>query len=456
MTPAARLQAIIELYAEVMATPRPADTVVSAWFRARRYIGSKDRAAVAEALYNLLRRHARLGWWLERLGAADTPRTRVLADQILARGRRADTLIGLFSGGRFGPAELDDAERRLARALETHTLEHPEMPDAVRLECPAWAESSLRAALGDRFVPEMAHLLEPAPLDLRVNAVKATREEVLAGLEEAGIKARPTRLSPWGIRVEGRPPIAQTELFRNGLIEIQDEGSQLLALLLGARPGHQVVDFCAGAGGKSLAIAAMMANKGRVIASDVLANRLKRGAERFRRAGLHNIETRPLSSERDPWVKRHKAMFDRVLVDAPCTGTGTWRRNPDSRWRLLGPALPELTALQGRILESAARLVKPGGRLVYATCSLLPDENEAQVDAFLAGHPDFVRVPAAEAWAQSMAALGGTPFPGGGPDMRLTPARDETDGFYGAVLERRAPAAEGPDPVADPSPPSDA
>jgi 16S rRNA (cytosine967-C5)-methyltransferase len=442
MTPAARLQAVIELYAEVLAARRPADAVASEWFRARRYVGSKDRQAVASALFDLLRRHARIGWWLARAGAEDTPRTRVLADRILA-GEPADAVLERFSGGRFAPGAADDAERRLARALDRRTLEHPEMPDAVRLEAPEWAADALAAALGDRFAREMAAMLEPAPLDLRVNPLKATREEALAELAGEGIRARPGRLSPWAIRVEGRPAVAQTAAFREGRVEIQDEGSQLVALILGARPGDRVVDFCAGAGGKTLAVAAGMANRGRVVAADVLDRRLERAGVRFRRAGVHNVETRPLSSERDPWVKRHKGGFDRVLVDAPCTGTGTWRRNPDARWARLGPGLEDLVRLQGEILDSACRLVRPGGRLVYATCSLLPAENADRVDAFLAARPDFARVPLDRAWAEALGPLGAGPPPGPGPDLALLPGRDGTDGFYAAVLERRAdgPAA---------------
>ncbi len=440
MTPAARIQSIIDLLSEVGAAARPADSVVSAFFRDRRYIGSKDRAAVAEGLYGLLRRHARLGWWIARSGGPDTPRTRVMADLLLTQGRRLDTLARVFDGARFAPPPLDAGEERLVRRLDNHTLDHPDMPDAVRFECPDWAAEPLSRALGTRFGTEMAALLEAAPLDLRTNPVKGDRAAAMAALAQAGIRATPTPLSPWGLRVAGRPPLAQTAAFRDGLVEVQDEGSQLVALLLGARPGHQVVDFCAGAGGKTLAVAAMMANKGRVIAADVLGKRLERATVRFRRAGLHNIETRPLSGARDPWVKRHKAMFDRVLVDAPCTGTGTWRRNPDARWASLGPGLSELVPLQGEILDSASRLVKPGGRLVYATCSLLPAENAERIDAFLAAHPEFVRVPLARVWEEVALPLGAGPLPGPGPDLSLTPARDGTDGFYAAVLERRRDA----------------
>lgn len=324
------------------------------------------------------------------------------------------------------------------RALDTHTIDHPDQPDAVRVEVPAWAEPLLRATFGDRFVPEMAAMLGEAPLDLRVNPIKATRDQVLAALADAGTTAEPTRLSPWGVRLRTRFPVATLPAFREGWFEIQDEGSQLVALLADARPGMQVVDFCAGAGGKTLAMAAMMDNKGRVMATDVLAGRLERAKERFRRAGLHNIETRGLSSERDPWVKRHKRKFDRVVVDAPCTGTGTWRRNPDSRWRTLGPGFEELLPLQANILDSAARLTRPGGKLVYATCSLLPEENERQVEAFLASHPDFSLLPLAEAWPDTAG-----PAPVAGEMLRLTPARHDTDGFFAAVMVRAVEDAGG-------------
>ena len=453
MTPAARLQAVIDLLTEIDETPRPADAVMSAYFRARRYIGSKDRNAVAQTAYAILRRHARLSWWLEREGHPPTPRARVLANEILGEGKPAASVKALFDGSKFGPAALAPDEAKLANALDSHTLEHPEMPETVRVECPPWAEAPMRAALGDRFAVEMRTLLDPAPLDLRINPVKADRDSARKALERARITAEPTRWSPLGLRVHGRPPLSTVDAFKNGLVEIQDEGSQLVALAVAPKPGQQVVDFCAGAGGKTLAIAALMKNKGRVVACDVLAGRLKRAAERFRRAGLHNIEAHPLSSERDPWVKRHKRKFDRVLVDAPCSGTGTWRRNPDSRWRHLGPGLEELVPLQASILDSAARLVKPGGRLIYATCSMLPDENEQQVAAFLETHPDFTVKPVAEVWAEEDA---GTP-PAEGPYLRLTPARHDTDGFFAAVLERKAeepvpeeakakePAAEEPE-----------
>lgn len=432
MTPSARYQTAVDLLTAIDAAPRPADAVMSAFFRDRRYIGSKDRSAVAELVYTILRRHARLAWWLDRVRLAPTPRALVFADMILSGGRGLEDVERSFSGGKFAPEPLDANELGGARALIAHTLEHPDMPEAIAVECPAWAEASLRAALGARFAAEMRAMLSAAPLDLRVNPIKTDRERAAASLREAGIQTEPSRLSPVGLRARGRPALPITQAFKDGWVEIQDEGSQLVALAVAAKPGQQVVDFCAGAGGKTLAVAAMMENKGRVVACDVLEGRLKRAGERFRRAGLHNIETHPLSGERDPWVKRHKRMFDRVLVDAPCSGTGTWRRNPDARRRQLGPGLSELLPTQAAILDSASRLVKPGGRLIYATCSLLPEENEDQIQTFLAVHPEFAVRSIADVWGE----LGITGIPIDGAYLRLSPGRHDTDGFFAAVLTR--------------------
>ncbi len=431
MRPEARVQAGIELLGEVLASERPADAVVSAYFRTRRYIGSKDRAEIAERIYATLRHHARLGWWLARAEAGDGARERMIAELLLAEGLGKGKLETLFGGGQYAPASLDQAERRLAGALASHTLDHPEMPAAVRGECPDWAAEPLARTFGDRLDRELAALLEAAPLDLRVNEAKAERPAVLEALVAGGIEAEATPISPLGIRVRGRPPLAGTALFKEGAIEVQDEGSQVVALLVDARPGMQVADFCAGAGGKALALGGRMAGKGRVVASDVSEGRLKRARERLRRAGLDNVEPKLLVSERDRWVKRQKGKFDRVLVDAPCTGVGAWRRNPDARWRPMD--LAALTAQQAAILASAARLTKPGGRLVYATCSLLPDENQDQVARFLGEHPDFAPLPIERVWAET---LGGS-CPASGDSLLLTPARNGTDGFFVAVMERR-------------------
>lgn len=417
---------------EVDSVARPADAVVSAWFRARRQIGEEDRGTIIATLHALLRHQARLGWWLDRHGRKDTHRNRLLAFLTLVERRTPDQMKRLFSGAKYAPSILTEAEHTLVVKLHGGTVDSPAMPEDVRLECPDWAAEALRRRFEAEFATEMAAMLTVPPLDLRVNTLKSTRETALRALRDIGLPAEPSAVAPSGIRVTARLSLGRLPGLKDGAIEIQDEGSQLVALLVAARPGDRVVDFCAGAGGKTLAIAAQMQNKGRIIACDVNEGRLKRCAERARRAGLQNAETRLLASETDRWVKRHKASFDRVLVDAPCSGTGTWRRNPDARWRSpQEQGVDNLAALQGRILASAARLVKPGGRLVYATCSLLAEENEDRVAAFLAAHPDFSVVPLAEVAPQ----LTGSAHP---DYLSLTPARHDTDGFFAAVLQRAA------------------
>jgi 16S rRNA (cytosine967-C5)-methyltransferase len=433
MTPAARLQAAIELLDEIERSAKPADSVASLYYKNRRYIGAKDRRAVAEVVWRVLRRRARLNWWLERLDhpERERARARVLAD-MAAEGIAPDP--ELFKG-QHSPYPPEPPERRVIdMLLSLKSLFHRDMPAHVRGEYPEWIAPRLEALFGDRLLDEMGALRDEAPLDLRVNSLKATREEAIAALAADGVAATPTPHSPLGLRLAGRVPLVQLQAWRNGLIEVQDEGSQLVALLTDARPGQAVVDYCAGAGGKTLALAAAMQNKGRLVACDVSEWRVERSAERLRRNGVHNVTRRVISGEADKWIKRSAGSFDRVLVDAPCTGTGTWRRNPDAKWQLVENDLMELVVRQAAILASAARLAKPGGRVVYATCSLLPDENEGQIEAFLAAHADFRVVPVAEVWAEVFA----TPCPVDGPYLRLSPLLHNTDGFFAAVLERVA------------------
>jgi 16S rRNA (cytosine967-C5)-methyltransferase len=267
---------------------------------------------------------------------------------------------------------------------------------------------------------------------LRVNLLKADRKTARHALAAEGVATEPTPLSPVGLRLDKRAPLSGLAAFRDGLFDVQDEGSQIAALMAGARPGMRVVDFCAGAGGKTLALAAGMANRGKLVACDVSADRLERAGRRLRRAGVGNVERRALSSEHDKWVRRHAGGFDRVVVDAPCLGTGTWRRNPDAKWRSQPNDLSELIERQQQILRSAARLVRPGGRLVYVTCSLLREEDEAQAEAFLAAEPGFALMPASSVWRETIGGVS----PGGDRYLFLTPARHGTDGFFVAVFER--------------------
>ena len=456
MTPAARLAAGIDLLAAIAADPRPADALANAFFRARRYIGAADRRAVSEAAWAALRATRRLTWWLERAGGPPTPRLRLAAFELFRPGGSLAALERNFSGGQFAPAALDPAERAVLARLAGHTFLHPAMGQAVRLELPDWLLPRLAQRFGPALEGEAAALLAPAPLDLRVNRLKATREDVQAALAAEGIEAVPTPLSPWGLRVAGRRNVTAGAAFRTGLVEIQDEGSQLVALLADARPGASVLDFCAGAGGKTLALAMTMDNRGRLVACDVSAPRLDGAIRRLRRAGVHNVE-RHLLVAGDKWAKRRRGAFDRVLVDAPCTGTGTWRRNPDARTRLTEQDLTELVARQAAILDQAAPLVRSGGKLIYATCSLLIEENEAQVMQFLDRSPEFVVAPTARGMELLPTARGmellptarGMDLPtargmdvpglpaGEGRFLALTPARHGTDGFFAAVLERR-------------------
>jgi 16S rRNA (cytosine967-C5)-methyltransferase len=429
LTPSARISAAIELLAAVESAPRkPADAIANGFFRDRRYIGSGDRRAVSERAWGVLRARRRLAWWLERIGLSVTPRLLVAAS-LLLEGWTVLGVMQSFSGGAYGPTPLTPPEQTALAELVGHTLSHPRMPQAVKLEIPDWVLPLLRERFAHELNAEMAAMAEPAPLDLRVNLLKATPEEVQAALAAEGIESVPTPLSPWGLRVAGRRPVSTGAAFQGGLVEIQDEGSQLVAALLDARPEMRVADWCAGAGGKTLALAMSMRNRGHIVACDVSAPRLDGAVRRLRRAGVHNVE-RHLVVSGDKWAKRRAGSFDRVLVDAPCTGTGTWRRNPDARLRLTERDLNELLVKQAAILDQASRLVRKGGRLVYATCSILPGENEAQVQAFLSAHPDFSVVPLARAW--TLAA----PPPGPGPYLQLTPRQHGTDGFFAAVLER--------------------
>jgi 16S rRNA (cytosine967-C5)-methyltransferase len=426
VTPSARIAAATDLVTAIESRARkPADAIANDYFRTRRYIGSGDRRAVSERAWAVLRARRRLGWWLN---GNSTPRLLVAAS-LLCDGWSLSGVAQSFSGGRFGPPPLTVDEATALRRIEGHTLDHPDMPEAVRLELPDWILPHLQARFGADLNAELAALGTEAPLDLRVNLLKATRPEAQAALAEEGIEAEPTPLSPWGLRIAGRRPVSTGRAFRDGLVEIQDEGSQLIVALVGATPEMRVVDWCAGAGGKTLALAMTMENRGHIVACDVSAPRLDAAVQRLRRAGVHNVE-RHLVEPGDKWRKRRAGGFDRVLVDAPCTGIGTWRRNPDARQHLAERDLSELVAKQAMILDQASRLVRKLGRLVYATCSVLSEENEAQVHAFLAAHPDFAVVPLAQAWTLPSAP------PGEGPFLRLTPRSGGTDGFFGAVLER--------------------
>ncbi|MCG6207084.1 RsmB/NOP family class I SAM-dependent RNA methyltransferase [Rhodopseudomonas sp. HC1] len=433
MTPAARLSAAIDLIAAIDAQRIPAAKALKEWGTAHRYAGSGDRAAIAGLVWDVLRRRASSAFLMD----ADTPRARVLGMLKLERGMDVETIAALCDGGRFAPEPLTDAERA---ALTTRTLDGA--PPHVAGDYPEWLDDQLAALFGDERVAEATAMASRAPLDLRVNTLKGKRDKVLASLKHLG--ATETPWSPLGLRIElgadARNPGIQAEQdFIKGAVEVQDEGSQLAALLSGAKPGEQVIDLCAGAGGKTLALAAMMQGKGRLIATDSDKRQLAPIHDRLSRAGVHNAEVRPPKGDADP-LADIRGSADLVLVDAPCTGTGTWRRNPDAKWRMRPGALEIRLKDQAEVLARAAKLVKPGGRIAYVTCSVLPAENVEQVRAFVAAHPDFTPIPPAELaatlWDKADAFLAATwPTPEG---LLLTPRRTGTDGFFVSVLKRKA------------------
>ncbi len=419
MHPTALLDLTAELLRGVLRLDAPADTVVSNFFRGHRTLGPRERHALAETAYAVLRRRSLL---LHLAQSGSGALERRLA--ILAWAGDANLLRGAL-----GPNE---AQWR----TQVKSLDPEAFSEKLRHNLPDWLAAALRRDIDEAdFWQLVAALNAPAPLDLRVNLQKGKRDEVRASLERDGVRAIPTPFSPWGLRIDGKPALQKFELFTRGVVEVQDEGSQLLVLLTDARRGEMVVDFCAGAGGKTLALGAAMRSTGRLYAFDVSGHRLAALKPLLARSGLSNVHPVQIAHERDDRIKRLAGKIDRVLVDAPCSGLGTLRRNPDLKWRQSPQAVAELQARQSAILASAARLLKPGGRLVYATCSLLRDENEAVVDAFSASNDAFVPLPAAQALAQAHVERAAELV--SGDHLRLWPHRHGTDGFFAAVWQRR-------------------
>ncbi len=393
----------------------PADRALHAFFRAHAHFGQRDRAFIAETAFGALR-HRRV---LEALLPRTTPHLLVLG--YLARFEG-------WSAQRLAPY-VEHGDLAVVAGLKAGRLE--DLPLAVRAELPDWVVAKLEPTHdADAILALGRALATQAPLDLRTNTLTTTREAVLAQFAAEGIAAQATPYSPLGVRVPARTALQKHPLFLTGKVEVQDEGSQLLCLLVAPRRGELVIDFCAGAGGKTLALGALMQSHGRVYAYDVSASRIEKLGPRLRRSGLSNVHPQVISSENDIRIKRLAGKADRVLVDAPCSGLGTLRRNPDLKWRMQESDIAELAAKQTRLLAAAARLVKPGGRLVYATCSILGEENEAIADAFAAAHPAFKPVPCNEILAVQRVPLDT------GPYFRLSPAVHGTDGFFAAVFER--------------------
>jgi 16S rRNA (cytosine967-C5)-methyltransferase len=439
MTPGARLAAAIEVVAEIEARRRPAPDALKDWGLAHRFAGSGDRAAIAGLVYDALRRRASSAYVM----ADEQPRAILLGMLRLERKLEPAAIARLADGGRFAPAPLSEGEQaRLAAA----SLDGA--PEAVAGDYPQWLDPHLARTFGAERAEEGAALASRAPLDLRVNTLKSDRDKAAAAL--ADLAPQPTRWSPCGLRIalaaDAKSPAVHAEpAFIKGMVEVQDEGSQLAALLAGAKPGEQVVDLCAGAGGKTLALAAAMDNRGQLYATDLDKRRLAPIHARLERAGVHNVQVRtprgPASGEppEKALADLHRRI-DLVLIDAPCTGTGAWRRNPDAKWRVRPGALAERLKEQAAALDRAAELVKPGGRIAYITCSVLAEENGDQVRGFLARQPDFAVLPPAavanalgeRAYLFRRAVLMSE------EGLLMTPRRTDTDGFYVSVLLRRA------------------
>ncbi|HMV19026.1 MAG TPA: RsmB/NOP family class I SAM-dependent RNA methyltransferase [Rhodocyclaceae bacterium] len=415
---ASQIQSASQALRAVLRFDYPADAVLSRYFRDLRELGARDRAFVAEAVYGVLRRKR----MLERLcGPEVSPRQLVLAWLARVEGL---TLRQLGEG-------LHGRDTDFFTAIKGREL--PEGSLAETTDLPEWLAERLLATRTPEQVQALAQSLNrPAPLDLRVNPLKLDRDALIEKLRADGIACAAAPLSPLAVRLEGKPALQKHPLFLDGSFEVQDEGSQLLGFLVQPKRGEMVVDFCAGAGGKTLLLGALMRNSGRLYAFDVSDKRLAKLKPRVARSGLSNVHPVVIASENDPRVKRLAGKIDRVLVDAPCSGLGTLRRNPDLKWRQSPESVAELTAKQAAILASASRLVKAGGRLVYATCSLLPEENEAIVAAFLAAHPGFVQVSAGEILGKQGITVGDA------EQLHLSPAEHDTDGFFAAVLERSA------------------
>jgi 16S rRNA (cytosine967-C5)-methyltransferase len=423
MKSSARFQTTIEIIDHILLNPAvPSDRLLVDYLRQRRFIGSHDRRAITETVYEILRQWPVLTLYQSPLKG----RQAVLWFLRVCQQYSVEQIREIFAGSNYSPASLSqEEEKNLATPLSPD-----DWPEWIKAATPEWLWPYCQDSFGENTMAEMQAFDRVAGFDVRINPLKTDRRTVFERLEAEGITVTETPYSPWGLRLPNRQALNQHKLWEDGHIEVQDEGSQLIAFLTDAQPGMRILDLCAGAGGKTLGLAAAMKNKGSLLATDIHEWRLKRARERLKRAGISNVECRALN---DSWLKRQIGKFDRVLVDAPCSGTGTWRRNPDLKIRFQPNDLEELIQKQVTILQTAAATVKPGGRLIYATCSILKAENDEQVEQFLKNHPDFSLVNIAEVWQQVL----GSPCPSARPTLQLTPLQHQTDGFFVSVFEKR-------------------
>lgn len=427
---AGRLAAAIEVLAQVEARHRPVSEVLKDWGNAHRFAGSGDRAAIGNLVYDALRRRSSHAYAM----GTDDARALVLSVAVRDWGEDAAALNASFDGDRFAPAPVTDDE--VSRLTAADPLAGA--PDWVRADVPEWTAPSLREAFGETWIAEGQAMTGRPPLDLRVNRLRSSRERVEKSL--ARFHPQPTTYAADGLRLPAGPRDARTpnvttdEGYQKGWFEVQDQGSQLAALLAGAKPGEKVLDLCAGAGGKTLAMAAAMENKGQIFAYDSDRGRLAPIYDRLKRNGVRNAQVRaPEPGALDDLAGK----MDRVVIDAPCTGSGTWRRRPDTKWKLTPEQLANRTREQHGLLEDAKRFVKPGGELVYITCSIFVEENDRQISRFLAANADFGAVGGQDLWRRSVGEQSGPRFTAAG-GVSFTPHATETDGFYVVVCSRRS------------------
>jgi 16S rRNA (cytosine967-C5)-methyltransferase len=411
----ARIQAVIEVLDIFLFSRTPFDAILAKFFKNNRWIGSSDRREIAEFSYAMFRNFEKLKFFTSTI-TGNFGRFYMLAFLILVKNLSHEKIAGIFCGQTHGPSKLTEFEQKFLNSLNPLT----EIPPHVRLNYPGWIEGMLKESFpsGD-FEDEMLAMNQKATTTLRINTLRTTRDGVRKILVDAGFSVEDTKISPHGLKVAGRIG-RDSAVISKGLAEIQDEGSQLVAEICHPCAGNTVVDFCAGAGGKTLALAALMGNRGRIYALDTSEKRLEQAQQRLRRAGVGNVFCQKITGK---WIKRHRECADIVLVDAPCSGTGTWRRNPDMRAKFTENDLDELIILQRKILKSAAQLVKSGGRLIYATCSILAVENQRQAEEFLDKFLEFQLIPVKLSNYS-------------GQFLQLTPHQHRTDGFFGAVFER--------------------
>jgi 16S rRNA (cytosine967-C5)-methyltransferase len=441
MQPSARLAAAIELLdsieAAILSRGIPADRIVSDYFRARRYAGSKDKRAISDLVYAVLRSRELFAWALSQAGLPLTGRSLVLA-HISTHDAGSLPLFGADDG--FAPPALSHEEQVVAQALEV--LDWAGAPEAAQLNVPGWTEEGLRARFAADFASGAAALGENAPLDVRLNKLRARNSDINSYLNISKEDIEKNRYSSSGYRIKSRINLGAEKAYRDGMVEVQDEAAQIASSLVGARAGHQVIELCAGAGGKSLAIAAEMENRGQIHAFDISGKRLADFRTRLKRAGVHNIQVIRLAAEGEGRVDALKPFVgsaDRVVVDVPCTGSGTWRRSPDQRWRFDSDSLADLNKLQASLLAEGAELVRPGGRLCYMTCSLLPAENEAIIQRFMGSSAaGWKLLNYRDIWQETLESAVPDTLSSMPECLQLAPHAHDTDGFFVAVIERQA------------------